>query len=142
MFAAHVLSVLVLFSTVASAQPTLLPFTTIARGDHSAIEEPRELVVRTAAEWSALWKRHAGDAKAPAVDFARAMVIAVFAGSRPTAGYNVEITRVEKQADAVVVIYRERRPTPDEMVAQVLTAPFHIVQTSPESGPVRFQKAR
>jgi hypothetical protein len=124
------------------AQATQMTVTTLARGDQSGIEEPRTMVVRTAAEWSALWKAHAGERTLPAVDFTRSMVIAVFTGSRPTAGHGVEVVRVEKRDAGVVVIYREQRPAPSDMVAQVLTSPFHIVQTASHAGPVTFERAR
>ncbi len=119
-----------------------MPFTTIARGEHSRVDEPREAVARTAAEWSALWKQHAGSVDPPAVDFARSMVVAVFLGSRPTAGYSVEIVRIEQQADAIVVTWRERRPGRDAIVAQVLTQPFDIVRTDLRASAVRFEHAR
>ncbi len=117
-----------------------MPFATLARGDHSGIEEPRDAVVRTAAQWSALWKEHAGQSAAPAVDFRQSMVVAVFAGSRPTAGYGIEITGIERRNGGLVVTYREQRPAPDAMVAQVLTSPFHIVQTERRAGPVTFER--
>ena len=124
------------------AGPALMEFTTLGRGDRSQIEEPRQVVARTAAQWSALWKQHAGAGKPPAVDFTRSMVIGVFVGSRQTAGYAVEITRIEKQDTGLVVSYREQGPAPDVIVAQVLTAPFHIVQTQLHPGHVRFQRTR
>jgi hypothetical protein len=142
MLGLHVLSTLALLSSLSGPQPTTMPFTTIARGEHSQIEQPKQVVVRTAAEWSALWKEHAGEAKAPLVDFAHAMVVAVFAGSRPTAGYGVEVTRIERQGGAVVVIYHEQAPKRGDIVAQVLTAPFHVVQTSSDSHAVKFEEAR
>lgn len=121
-------------------QPAQMTFTMLARGDHSQIEEPRQAVARTAAEWAALWKAHGGEGKPAAVDFSRSMVIAVFSGTRPTAGHAVEITAIEKRDQELVVTYRERRPAPDEMVAQVLTAPFHIVRTEAHAGQVKFQR--
>lgn len=139
MTAPHALAV-VAFVCWIGAEPALLEFTTVARGDHSQIEEPRHVVVRTPAEWSALWKEHAGGGKPPAVDLTRSIVIGVFAGSRQTAGYTVEITRIEKQNTGLVVTYREQVPAAGAMVAQVLTSPFHIVRTPSHGGPVRFAR--
>jgi hypothetical protein len=68
-------------------------------------------------------------------------VLAVFLGSRQTAGYSVEITRIEKLDKDLLVTYREQRPAGGDMVAQMLTSPFHIVRTDPHSGPVRFKRA-
>ena len=119
-----------------------MTFTTLDRGTISQIDTARTVVVRKAAEWQSLWREHAGDRELPAVDFAQSMVVAVFAGSRPTGGYAVEITRIEPRDDGVVVTYRERRPSPEDIVTQVLTAPFHIVRTQAHTGPVTFQRAR
>lgn len=124
----------------AGAEPALMKFTTLGRGDLSRIEDSRDVVVRTAAEWSALWTQHAGKGKPPAVDFTRSIVIAVFLGSRQTAGYAVEITRIEKDDAGLVVTCREQRPAAGDMVAQMLTSPFHIVRTDAHSGPVRFKR--
>jgi hypothetical protein len=112
---------------------------TLARGDHSGIDEPRQLVVRTLEAWRALWREHAGGAEAPAVDFATSMVVAVFLGTRPTSGYQVEIVRVLQEPSGLVVEYRERRPPPGAVTLQVLTTPFHIARIDRQDGPVRFR---
>jgi hypothetical protein len=135
----HAVAVVALIG-LACAEPAQMKFTTLGRGGVSQIEQSREAVVRTSAEWSALWQQHAGEGKPPAVDFTRSMVVAVFLGSRPTAGYSVEITRIEKQDAGLLVTYREQRPTGTDMVAQMLTSPFHIVRTDAHSGPVRFKR--
>jgi hypothetical protein len=135
----HALAVVAFLGWIGGA-PAPIEFTTVARGDRSQIEEPRQVVVRTPAEWSTLWKEHAGGGKPPAVDLTRSIVIGVFVGSRATAGYTVEITRIEKQDTGLVVTYREQVPAAGAMVAQVLTSPFHIVRTPSNGGPVRFQR--
>jgi hypothetical protein len=134
----RVLAAFLICST--SVQPAPMTFTTLGRGDQSRIEEPRQAVARTAAEWAALWKAHGGDGKPPAVDLTRSIVIGVFLGTRPTAGYTVEIVRIETRDTDLVVTYREQGPAPGDMVAQMLTAPFHIVRTGSHAGPVRFQR--
>ncbi len=123
-------------------QPVPLAFTTIARGDQSGIEEARQVVARSAADWATLWKEHGGEGKPPAVDWNRSMIIAVFQGTRPSAGHTVEITRIEKRGGEIVVSYREQGPAPGDLVAQVLTAPFHIVRTASDTARVRFERAR
>src|SRR5256885_9564178 len=100
---------------------------TIDRGDMSAIETPREAVVRTEAEWTALWKLHAPERPAPAVDFTNNLVAGVFLGTRPTAGFSVEIVGARDEGGTLVVRYVETRPGRDAITAQVLTAPFDIV---------------
>ena len=114
--------------------------TTVAQGAMSSIEEPRQAVVRTAAEWQALWKQHDGNSAAPAVDFTQSMVAAVFLGSRPTTGFAAEITGVKTEGTRTVVEYLERQPPRDAFVAQVLTSPFHIVRIARTAGSVEFRR--
>ena len=113
---------------------------TVAQGPASAVNNPREVVVRTLPEWEALWKSHAGPQPAPAVDFSTSLVAAVFLGTRPTAGFGVEISATRRENDALVVEYVERAPGADAIVAQMLTSPFHIVKLPRFDGPVRFRK--
>jgi hypothetical protein len=122
----------------ASAQ---MSFMTISRGQQSAIEEPREVVVRDAQKWADLWRLHAPGDPMPSVDFTKSMVVGVFLGTRNTGGYDVEITRIEPDAGGLVVAYRERRPDRDAMLAQILTFPHHLVRTDLRTGPVRFNQA-
>lgn len=123
---------------ISLAQPADLQ--TVARGTLSGIERPREVVVRIDSEWRALWADHARHEARPHVDFASRTVLAVFLGSRNTAGFGVDITGVERTAEGATVRYRESRPGPDQMLAQIVTTPFHIVQVPRIDGTVRFVK--
>jgi PrcB C-terminal len=116
-------------------------FTTLARGQQSAIDDAREVVVRDAAGWKKLWTEHAPEQPVPAVDFSRSSVVGVFLGTRPTGGHAVEITAIERDADAAVVVYRETKPGPDAIVTQVLTSPFHLVRVDGLPKQVRFRRA-
>ncbi len=105
---------------------TAISFNSVAQGTRSQIQEPRQVVVRTAADWQMLWTAH-DSAAAPDVDFSRAIVVGVFLGTRPTAGFSVRITAVTAKDGSAVVEYVEGRPRPGGMTAQVLTSPFHLV---------------
>ena len=48
-----------------------MKFTSIDRGQNSAIEESREVVIRSAKEWTTFWKQVGTDRALPKVDFAR-----------------------------------------------------------------------
>jgi protease stability complex PrcB-like protein len=137
-------SVLALLCAICCAAAAANPvaFTPLERGQQSNIESAREVVVRTAAEWTALWKQHALDRPRPAVDFTRSMVVGVFLGSRPTGGHSVEITRIDREGTDLVVTYRERRPAASDIVTQVITMPYDLVTIEPFAGPVRFIRAR
>lgn len=121
------------------AGPT--PLDTIARESMSRIHEPRQAAARTAAEWETLWREHAGDQPAPRVDFAAKTVLAVFLGTRMSAGYAVEITGIRVEGTGLVVLWRERRPEADLVTAQVVTSPAHIVAVPKVAGTIRFEKA-
>jgi len=113
---------------------------TIARGSASGIEVAREVVVRTPAEWDALWGEHGDQRPRPAVDLSSQMVAAVFIGTRPTAGYTVEITGARVEPDGLVIDYEERQPPPGVIVPQMLSAPYHMVTLPHRDGAVRFVK--
>ena len=104
-----------------------LPMRTIEKGVMSNMDDARQTSAHSVEEWSRLWTLHAGERTRPNVDFSREVVVAVFMGTRPTAGFSVEIVRVREEGPALVVTYKETRPAPDALTAQVLTSPFHIV---------------
>ena len=105
-----------------------VPFTTIAAGQQSGVEKQREIVIRTAADWKALWLEHSPDEPMPAIDFSKSVVAGVFLGLRSTGGYRVTISSVDRQGKGVVVRWREQKPDPSAMVTQMLTFPFVLVR--------------
>jgi hypothetical protein len=114
--------------------------TSIGHETMSRVDSPKQAAARNPAEWASLWREHAGAAAAPAVDFASRTVVAVFLGSRPSAGYAVEITGTRREGAALVVEWRERQPPPDQVTAQVITSPAHIVSIPKFAGEIRFEK--
>lgn len=126
---------------VAAAPADPVPFKALDIGNQSGIHSHRDVVVRTAAEWTTLWKQHAGGRPRPAIDFARATVLGVFLGSRPAAGYTVAVRAIEREGAELVVTYRERAPSPTDMVAQMLTEPYLLVTVERFDGRVRFVRA-
>ena len=135
------LSLVVAALQSAPAKGTTMAFETVARGRMSAIDAARQFVVRSDAEWTALWREHAAVTAMPAVDFTTRMVAGVFLGSRPSAGFDVEIVAVRRDGDGTVIEYVERRPPPGAVTAQILTSPFHIVSLPRQQGAVTFARA-
>jgi protease stability complex PrcB-like protein len=113
--------------------------TTLARGQSSGVSQARQALVRDRVEWEALWKVHAPTEATPTVDFSSREVAAVFLGTRPTGGYSVDIVGTRFEAQTLIVEYAERRPGRSDILAQVITAPFHIVSLAKHDGPVRFE---
>jgi PrcB C-terminal len=114
--------------------------TTINSNHMSGIDTPQQSVARTAGEFETLWRRHAPSQPLPAVDFGKQMVLAVFLGSRPSGGFNVQITNVQSFGKDLVVQWVETRPAPGMSAATVMTSPAHLVTVPQTDGAVRFEK--
>jgi hypothetical protein len=113
---------------------------TVEKGEQSNIDQAKQVVVRTEAEWTTLWQQHSPNRKRPAVDFSKEMIVGVFTGSRPTAGFNISIVSTFAKDGSVLVQYRESQPQRGMMTAQVLTFPYHLVAIPKASGEVKFEK--
>ncbi|HEY3376445.1 MAG TPA: protease complex subunit PrcB family protein, partial [Armatimonadota bacterium] len=73
------------------------------------------------------------------IDFATQMAVGVFIGSRPTGGYAVAITSVERIDDRVTVRYRVSAPQAGQVVTQGVTYPYAIAIIPASTLPVMFQ---
>jgi hypothetical protein len=114
---------------------------TVVSDSHSNVEEFRHAVASKAAEWDSLWRAHAGPGKpAPTIDFNKRTVVALFLGSRPTAGYAIEIIGTRQEGKTLVVDWRETRPKPGMLLAQVLTSPALIASIPRFDGTIAFKK--
>lgn len=116
-----------------------VPFTTVLAGTTSRIAEPATVVVRDKASWMALWRRHTGaDHGAPAIDFSRDMVVAVFGGTS-TEVTTASIARITREPSGLVVWYSVQaiRPLPPGELGSART-PFHIVKLARSPLPVAF----
>ena len=116
------------------------PMKTLEAGMESQIEEPHQLTARSAEEWAKMWRDHAGERARPTVDFARDMVVGVFLGGRPTAGFGVQIVGTREDRGGLVVQYRETRPPAGAITAQILTSPHQLVTLPKRAGDIRFEK--
>jgi hypothetical protein len=116
---------------------------TIDKGDHSNMDDAAQLFAKNDREWQQLWQKHTPDRPRPKVDFSKEMVVAVFLGSRPTAGYVLEVVSATQDNGTLVVKYRESAPSQrGTMTAQVLTSPYDIVAVPLFPGDVKFEKTQ
>jgi hypothetical protein len=113
-------------------------FTSVAKGDLSGQQIAKQITIRTPAEWKALWNDHSPTEKMPVIDFTKSMVVGIFLGSKPSAGYEVEIVGVRAQEKDLVVEYVQKQPGRGTLAAQILTEPYHIVSVPQHAGTVRF----
>ena len=113
-------------------------------GAVSGVMEPGLHVLRDQAAFDALWRQHTRlqlpTPPTPAVDFDHSMVVATFVGQKATGGYSVTIEEVLRmpetasRASQIVVRTRETVPAPDAVMAQMTTAPFHMVRVPRANG--------
>jgi hypothetical protein len=109
-------------------------------GQNSAATAARQVVVRSSQEWEGLWPAVSSTRPRPPVDFSKNMVVGVFLGQRPTGGYGVQIVKTREDGRTLVVEYRETKPAPGTLSAQVLTAPYVLVEQPTFAGEVRFER--
>lgn len=120
----------------------------LLRGNLSSIHSNECVVVRNKDEWQTLWKRHGAvqfpPPSPPAVNFDKEMVLAVFLGERPSAGYSVEVraidwTEASEGTDSpgnLAVYAREKRPAEGSIQPQVLVTPFQMLLVPKVEGQV------
>jgi hypothetical protein len=116
-------------------------FRTIVQGTDSKIDARRELVAHTAGAWQLIWFKHRGTYDAPPVDPSREMVVAVFAGSRPTGAHTVHVVSVNREGRTLVVRYRLQTA---QAAARIdgTTTPFHIIAVPQDGVAVKFLEVR
>ncbi len=116
------------------------PLRTIDRGTMSQIDDARFVTIRSQPEWSALWRTHAPAKPLPPVDWSSEMVVGVFLGTRPTAGFSVDMVGYRVEGNRVVAGYKEIPPARDTITAQMLTSPFVLAVIPRRDGDVTFEK--
>lgn len=87
-------------------------------------------IIRSQAQWRDLLDAIGAESAAPAPDFSRVTVVALFAGERPTGGYHVEVDRVVEDSSnprKAVVHYRVVPPARGALVTQALTYPYLVI---------------
>ena len=110
------------------------------QGTQSSVTAAAQHVIRAQTDFATVWVSHARRRVVPRVDFEKEMVVAIFQGSQPSAGYKVEIVSVQEEGGAPVVRYRETKPGAGEMAAQIMTMPYHIVAVPRLEGTPRFER--
>jgi hypothetical protein len=122
------------------------PLETVLAAAYSGLAEPRREVVRDEAGWARLWAEiHAGVDPAPPrplVDFARDMLIAVAAGTRPSGGFSIKVRRVATRGETLEVAVLETCPAPGAMVSMGLSQPVEVVRVPRLVQPATFRDER
>lgn len=129
--------------TYESIDQSAVEFETIDQGIFGSGQEETLRVVRDRDKFESLWRDiHGDDAQIPEVDFSEKIVLSAVLGTRSTGGYQAKIEDItrDRNSQTVNVSVKEIKPGPNCLVAQVITVPYHIVETETFStNQVRFQ---
>lgn len=111
-----------------AATSTPVAISTIEKTFHSNVKVARNVVVKDAAAWAALWAEHADISKPPmAIDFSRNMVVASFMGERPMGCFAVTLEAAFRAGSVVTVRRTLNVPGPTVLCGQAVTSPAHLV---------------
>jgi hypothetical protein len=123
--------------TLAFAQGNLPPkseaFTMLAQGNESGIEQQHFEIIKDAVAFQKLWDLNfqtvSPKPPTPKVDFSNEMVIAAFAGTKNTGGFELKLTKINNYSDSLQIDLSLLAPDGDCMVSGALTQPFVFVKT-------------
>jgi hypothetical protein len=108
-----------------------ISFTVLAEGQNAArVTERKNYAVYGEEEYARLWQMAYGDdaPPMPEVDFERNYVIGVFAGVRPSGGYDIAVTQIADSSTERTVSITLTSPGDGCMTSQAFTSPFEIVR--------------
>ena len=113
------------------------------KGLHCGYRESAKLVIRTEDQWREVWEKvhrlQLPRSELPKINFEKKMVVAVFMGECTSGGYSIEIIKIIKTVDEIIVEVKEKEPPSESLRTLVLTQPYHIVVVKSSLLPVRFQ---
>ena len=111
-----------------SPEAIMVSFTELARGTTAKeVTTRKNYAVYSADEFAKLWKQTGSSAKVPSVDFTNEYVIAVFAGTKATGGYGIEVRAVTDTGESRSVALRLSEPGTSCVVTQAQTSPYQII---------------
>ena len=143
------ISILLISGCVTQFSGQELTFETISKGSYSGHNERGDYVIKDSSELENLWGKMQSRVSPtpisaitdlPDVNFNDEMVIAVFQGTQSTGGYAIEITKIVEKKNSLEVFVKETSPSPDSMVTQAFTQPYHIVKVKRVDKEVVFRR--
>jgi len=133
------------YSKTLTSATSIISFETIDadRGQYSGIQEAATKVYYTQEDYEAFWATQWPGNDVPPVDFSSPrMVLVVSMGEQLTGGSDIRITSVEKKDNGgVVVKYKTTTPSPNAVVTQVLSYPYHVMSVGITDNDVIFEES-
>jgi len=115
------------------------------KGTNSGIKGKRLLVIRDTGEFTDFWADHvatlAPQPAQPDVEFETTMIIAAFAGERPTSGYSITIEDIRENDEFIIVEIEVETPGDNCETTQAVSQPHHVVTLDDSDKPVQFSEA-
>lgn len=104
----------------------------IAHGSYAPISDRKNFRISNADDMQKLWALLYGNDASntppiPQIDFSRQEVVAVFAGEKPTGGYDIAVSGIQDSSNERMVSVTITAPGPSCMVAESQTSPFQVV---------------
>ena len=114
---------------------------TLVRSSQGGLARPQTLIIEDRARLEQVLDRLRldGDPRVSKLDFSQQQVVAVFMGQKPSAGYKLEVARVEDEGDELVVVVNRYRPGPECMTISVVTYPYVLAAIPRSDKPVSVQ---
>jgi hypothetical protein len=100
-----------------------VPFSEVATSQRANYDGGAELIVGSSSAARDEILRRVNTATAPSVG----VIVAVFQGEQRTGGHAVQIAKIERDGDQLVVTASFTAPPADGFVTQVITSPAHLV---------------
>jgi hypothetical protein len=104
-------------------------FYTVLAGSHSLSDSSYVVLIKNQDDWNDTWLIAKGKIEPlpsiPTIDFGNEYIIAAFMGQRPTSGYKIEITEIEKRG-SILDVFLKKYETPGMLT--VITNPYCLVR--------------
>lgn len=116
-------------------------FSAFRTGTNSRIQTQGMFDFSSEGEFQSYWSRSTGQSPAAAprgVDWSRQKIVAIHLGRRPTGGYSVLVTKVERQVSFAMISAVERKPLPGQYVSEGETSPYVLLKVDRITVPFRL----
>jgi hypothetical protein len=110
---------------------------TLSQGVYSGYNESGGLIIDNENNFKTLWAQTTGG-QAPDVDFDSKVVLAAFAGDKPTGGYSIQISEVVLDDEKITANITLITPGRNCAVASSITNPYHIISIDKQEMPIEF----
>ena len=98
------------------------------------------MTIRGRAAWRQLWTEMGKTEAVPHINFYNYIVVGVFAGEKPTAGYDVTLMPAREEGEEIIIPVRINSPGAGGVAAQTLTYPYQLLVITRPAKSVRFSK--